>query len=92
MPNFVIEHRIVFDGVSLSFLQEVLSKMSELSDKLAELKAELAAAVARIAEDFDALKAALAAGSVSPGDLAALQESIDALKAIDPDPDNPPIV
>lgn len=87
-------HRLATQGNRIETkLELIVAKYDELNSKLDELKVEQRAAADRVAADFQDLRDQLAN---DPEDQAAIdaatarvQESIDALKAVDPNPNFP---
>jgi hypothetical protein len=87
--NFNVRQNVQLSDELKAFIKETL--MSELSDLNQQMSSVIDAAVQRITEDFDALRAKVEAGTVTAEDLDAYRANIARIAAIDPDPDNPPV-
>lgn len=90
---------IQFQGEIMSAIDELRAAHTALTAKVNELTSTTAASLTAIAADVTYLRNQIAAGTVTADDVAkanstvsAIQTSIDALKAFDAVPENPPQV
>lgn len=97
--NRRIDHVVTFDATPrlleafgtgpriISLLGEIMSQLTDLST---ETKAAIADMKARIAADFDNLRAAIEAGTITQAELDEFRANvIGEIKAVDPDPNFP---
>ena len=76
--------------VLLERTETIMASVDELNAKIDELVGSIASAQARIQEDFDFLKAQIAAATPDLGPaMAKVDAAIQSLNAVDPVPENP---